>query len=89
MDGYHTMTENAGSKISCQDGSLVKGFDMENKSIPGFVLLIAICCIGARFRKMAKRKEELRKESANSTYLSLLNDDITGCGLRFEITYPR
>ncbi len=28
MDGYHPMTENARSRVSCQDGALAKGFGM-------------------------------------------------------------
>ncbi len=31
MDGYHPMSEKAGSKISCQDGALPKGYGVENK----------------------------------------------------------
>jgi hypothetical protein len=34
MDGYRTMTENAGSRFSCQDVSPPKGFEMKNRPKP-------------------------------------------------------
>ena len=34
MDGYHTMTKNTGSKISCEDKSPPKGFNMKNTPKP-------------------------------------------------------
>ncbi len=34
MDGYHTMTENARSKISCQNPHFPKSCDMRDKSTP-------------------------------------------------------
>ena len=56
MDGYRTMTENAGSKISCQDVSPPKGFEMKNRPKPRVrpVDYHLECCIVARFRKTAK-----------------------------------
>ena len=35
------------------------------------------------------QKELLEKEGVDSTYKSLLNDEILGYGLRVEITHPR
>ncbi len=34
MDGYHPMIEKAGSKVSCQDVALPKGYGLENKLDP-------------------------------------------------------
>jgi hypothetical protein len=56
MDGYRTMSENAGSKISCQDISPPKGFEMKSRSKPRVrpVDYHLACCIVARFRKTTK-----------------------------------
>jgi hypothetical protein len=50
------MTENAGSKISCQDVSPSKGFEMKNRPKPTVrpVDIRLECCILAGFRKTTK-----------------------------------
>jgi hypothetical protein len=42
MDGYRTMTENAGSKISCHYTPNPINYDLRDKSVPELVPFITI-----------------------------------------------